>query len=136
MQRNKSRLHRKPNRRFNPRPKPAPFSPLFQLRSIFSTLFPQIQHCATNLFFLISFSEPSVGHVCAIFFSLLIFLWFVVFWLCLFLMFVFFVYLFADMMLLFHFVGIGLSLDTWSHICCYFSVLLLMWLRRWFLRGR
>jgi hypothetical protein len=112
MQRNKSRLHRKPNRRFNPRPKPAPFLLHFSCSAFFPRFSLKFSIAQPTCFFA-SFSESSVGHVfancfllaCLYFFDLLFFLGLP------FLIVVFF-YLFADMMLLFHFFGIGLSLDT------------------------
>ena len=58
------------------------------------------------------------------------------FWACLSWLLLFLCLSFCWYDVIFPFFGIRLSLDTWSHICCYFSVLLLMWLRRWFLRGR
>ena len=81
----------------------------------FSTLFPEIQHCATNLFFHLLFWIFCWTCVCQLFFLACLYFFDLLFffalsfcWLLL-----FFCYLFDNMMLFVHFFGIGFSLDTW-----------------------
>ena len=127
---NKSRLHRKPIRRINLRPKPA----LFLLRFSYSTFFPHFSikfGITQSIWFVISFSGPFLGYVFSNFLPVKKKMHF--FLICfLAKCYCFLVYLFADLILFFPFFGTKISLYTWFH---FFWLLLLRYCGGGFCEG-